>query len=199
MTSLKRLAAVSVIGLFVQAQTTTNNRITLACDLAPNAIQVGQTAGVSLTCVNANAASTASIQPGDIFVFQFDLGDGRIARLGTQVFVNSASLASLDFALGFGSDSSAVTVTYSGPAKPFPPGDSFSLEATVVSPTTVRGGKVVYQAPAGAAYNSPSPAFSTLSSTTFPFGTPGPTGAQGPQGPLAPLVPQGPQGDPGPA
>ncbi len=180
------------------AQTATNFKITPACALAPNAIQIGQTSGVLLTCANANAASTEQIRPGDVFTFQFDLGDGKITKLGPQVFINSTVLAAGDFTVGFGADSVTVIVAYTGTAMIFPPGDSFSLELFVASPTTVRGGKVVFQTPASAAYNIPSAAFTTFSSTDFALAPPGPAGPPGPQGPLPPLIPQGPAGETGP-
>lgn len=191
MTVLRSFLLVAACSAFLGAQTV-NNKITLACSITPSAVQTGQTSSALLVCANSNTSSTQQIQPNDTFTFQFSIGDGQISALIPSVIVNSSTLSASDFSVTLGSG--ALTVTYSGAAKVFAPGDSFAVEFSLMPPSKVGSGKITLQFPSSASYDSPSPGLLTLPVTDFPLAPPGP---QGPPGPEPPFIPQGPPGPPG--
>ena len=186
MTVLRSFLLVAACSAFLGAQTV-NNKITLACSITPSAVQTGQTSSALLVCANSNTSSTQQIQPNDTFTFQFSIGDGQISALIPSVIVNSSTLSASDFSVTLGSG--ALTVTYSGAAKVFAPGDSFAVEFSLIPPSKVGSGKITLQFPSSASYDSPSPGLLTLPVTDFPLAPPGP---QGPPGPEPPFIPQGP-------
>ncbi len=194
MTVLRSFSLTMVCWAYLAAQTP-NNRITLACSITPNAVEIGQTSSALLVCANSNTSSTQQIQPNDAFTFQFSIGNGQISSLIASVIVNSSTLSSADFGVTLGAGSNVLVVTYSGTAKTFAPSDSFAVEFSLIPPSKVGSGEITLQFPSTDSYNSPSPALLTLPVTDFPFAPPGP---QGPPGPEPPFIPQGPPGPPGP-
>ncbi len=193
MTVLRSSLLTMLCWAYLAAQTP-NNKITLACSITPNAIEIGQTSSALLVCANSNTSSTQQIQPNDAFMFQFSIGDGQISSLIASVIVNSSTLSSADFAVALGAGSNVLVVNYSGTAKTFAPGDSFAVEFSLIPPSKVGSGKITLQFPTTDSYNSPSPGLLTLPATDFPLAPPGPPGPPGPEPPFIPQGPPGPQG-----
>jgi len=164
-------------------QTTANDKITPVCSVTPGAIQTGQTSGALLVCANGNASSTAQIQPGDTFTFQFNIADGQITSLIPAVIVNSSALSPADFVVTLGPAANTLSISYAGVAKKFAPGDSLAVELSIIAPSKVGAGEITLQFPSSASYNTPVPAFVSFPATDFPLAPAGPQGPAGPPGP----------------
>src|SRR5450432_2484363 len=179
----------------LQAQTTApDTRIQAAIVMAPNLLPVGQTATVLTTIANQNPASNQQLLPGDTFALNFDLADGQVQSFLPAVTVNSTTLSAADFTVTQGATPSQLVITYLGLPALFGPKDTISIEPTLLAASTARTTTVTLQPPDQSRFGSAFPAFASVSSADFPFGTAGPPGAAGPRGPAGPVGPTGPQG-----
>src|SRR5688572_19703491 len=170
-----------------------NNNITPVVTAAPPIFAVGQTANMFMGISNGNAESTAQIQAGDAFTFTFDAASGTSFALQSTVLVNSATLSAADFQVA-GPTGGQFTITYSGAAKVFVPGDSFVIQVSFQTPASPGTGKLTVQAPANNRYDPVVGGYTVISFVTFPAGPKGDTGPAGPQGPQGETGATGPQG-----
>ena len=147
----------------------------------PELFPVDETVGASLCVTNDNAGSIANLQSGDKFILTFDPECGVVNGLKSGVLVNSATLLPGDFQAK--RLANKITLSYLGTPKAFPPGDSFCVEISLDTPTTIGSGMVQFKGPSAAArFSASAPAYTTISLVDFPIGPPGPTGAKGATG-----------------
>lgn len=172
-------------------------RIAPAVAVSPRIFATGQPARAYLTVTNGNPDTTATIETGDAFRFTFDEAAGTGFGVDGAVTVNSASLSEGDFSVESDAASRQVVVRYTGPSRPFLPGDSIGLLVTFQAPG-VRGPATVKLEVAanGARYDVADHTFTSLAFVEV-LGSPGEQGPQGPQGPEGPRGPEGPQGPSG--
>lgn len=185
-------------------------RITPLVAASPRIFATGQPARTYLTVTNGNPGATATIEPGDTFRFTFDEAAGTGFGVDGAVMVSSASLSASDFEVSSNAATREIVVRYTGPARPFFPGDTIGLVVTFQAPG-VRGPAALRLdvGAAGQRYNAADQTFTSLAFVEM-LGSPGEAGPQGPPGPAGPMGPpglpgeqgpvgpRGPQGDPGP-
>ena len=92
-----------------------DGRIRAAVDVSPDLIGLSSASTVLLTISNQNTASNQSLQPGDSFRLDFDLGDGRIDTLPDAVVTTSSTLTPAYFTVGPGAGPLEIVITYQGP------------------------------------------------------------------------------------
>ena len=151
-------------------RTQTDTNIVPLYAVAPEVFQTGLNSQVLFTVLNANPNSTQRIQPGDTFIFSVNVSGGSIASLGT-VTVNAAGFSSANLLATLSADGKQVTLTYSGPAALFGPGESFSVSVNLIL-SQVTAGFVTLQVPANG-YDRPQSFAASLSGVGF--GTSGTT------------------------
>lgn len=182
-----------------------SNLISPFFSIAPDLFSTGKVSGANVCITNSNRGSTANLAGGDKFILAFEPEFGFVTGLKSFVTVNSAVLIPTDFQASVVSNQ--VLFSYVGPTKPFPAGDSFCVEISLVPSASIGSGTVQFIGPQDATrYLCSLPAYTTLSMVDFatgPNGPTGPTGATGPTGPkggpAGPTGPTGPRGATGPA
>jgi hypothetical protein len=168
--------------------------------VSPNIFPYGKVSDTFFCVTNGNAGSDKEIRSGDAFSFTLDAAAGTLSYPGTPVLVSSATLASLDFSASLAGNK--LTITYTGAAKAFPPGDSFCVKVSLTATSVTRAYKVACQVTPGSSsgvsrYDAPSPEIATIAVVDFPTGPQGPQGEPGPQGPQGPQGAKGDKGDVG--
>jgi inhibitor of cysteine peptidase len=176
------LSCILTLGLVLVAAapalTSQINQIRPVVSIAPSTFPAGQAANALICISNSNPASDKSMKPGDTFKLAFDTAGGTVSSFTTPLVVNSSTLSTADFGVGFGTSHNQVIITYNGPAKRFAAGDSFCLQVLFMAGSTAGSGTIAAQAPAaengGARYESigwPAGTVSILNSAGQP-GTP---------------------------
>jgi hypothetical protein len=145
---------------------------------------------------NQNPLSNQQLQPGDVFTFHFDIGDGLLDSLQCAILVTSSTVSLSDFVISLGLGGDPVVITYLGPPAVFSSGDSIGVKATLTAPSTVRVNKVVVQAPTDSRFGGGSNS-AVWYSVDFTFGNSGPVGPQGPAGSAGETGPAGATGPQG--
>lgn len=88
------LALSAAVGLYGQGTgPRTADRILLAVDVTPNLMPLSSASTVLVTLSNQNPAANQSLQEGDSFTLNFDLGDGQIDSLPGAVITTSSTLS----------------------------------------------------------------------------------------------------------
>jgi hypothetical protein len=179
-----------------------HERIRLGVSISPSLSAVNASSTVLVTLTNQNLSSTQTLEPGDSFTLNFDLGDGLITSLPDSVITSSNTLAPNFFTIGPGAGPSEIVITYQAPSAAFPPNDWIAFKLPLKAPGAVRRNRVTLQVPGDPRFaKAASGGVAPWSSVDFEYGPPGPVGPAGSVGPAgvdgAP-GPRGADGLPGP-
>ena len=124
------------------SQTATETDITPVISLSPGIGEVGEAGLVSITIKNANPNCAEQLLPGDIFTLTFDLGDGQIQAIPSDVEVKSATLSPKDFEVARSADTPEVMIMYQGKPAAFGVEDAIVIRPTLPAPSTLRIGRL---------------------------------------------------------
>src|SRR2546425_1373333 len=119
----------AVAAVFGWAQS--DSRIVPLYAVAPSVFQTGLTSSVLFTVLQANPNSNQQIQNGDTFTFALSVAGASVVSLGT-ITVNAAGFGPSNFTASLSADTKQITLTYTGAATRFGPGESFSVLANLV-------------------------------------------------------------------
>lgn len=169
-----------------------NTKIVVAWSVSPSLIPVAETSSALVCFSNSNAASSKSLEPGDVFSMSLSIEGGSFESVAEHVRVSSATLGNGDFTVN--RDANVISVRYVGPTRPFAPGDTVCVPVTIRAPETAAIGRLVLGNPDSASrYSTTTDQYAVLSAVDFPTGS----GTPGPPGPVGPAGPAGPAGPPG--
>ncbi|HQK86877.1 MAG TPA: hypothetical protein PLU25_04535 [Acidobacteriota bacterium] len=110
--------------------------------VSPALIPVDSTSDAFLCLSNSYNARYASFQPGDTFTFTFDTGCGQLVHVEPAVYINSATLRSVDFTVQANLSRNQIVMKYRGLIKAYEPGDSVCIRITLQTDPFVGQGVV---------------------------------------------------------
>ena len=128
-------------------------RITPSFNLSNLRLPVGQVAELQMCVTNGSQGSTRTLQALDTFTATFDNACG-VVGFEAAVTTDSAVFDPSNFTVDAGAVPGQIRITYTGPATPFPLGDSFCGQVVLQTPNAIGSCRATYAGPANNNYNA---------------------------------------------